>query len=62
MTLPSDYARCRGDGADECAGCDRRLTALAEQADPPRWPAWWMVPPLTVPCPERIATVKETSE
>lgn len=38
MNLPSDYARCHGDGSETCSRCERRLQIERdEQARPQRW-------------------------
>lgn len=50
MTLPNDVARCKGDQADECQSCARRVAAQ----QPARWTTWWMVPPVKRPCEYRI--------
>ena len=50
MHLPNDVARCKGDRADECQSCARKVAAQ----QPARWATWWMVPPVERPCEYRI--------
>ena len=59
MTLPRNIARCRGDGADECQSCARRIAAQAEMGG--GWPIWavWMAPPISRPCSRRIEVQQE---
>ena len=59
--LPNDLARCRGDQADECAACARRIAAQSEAGK--AWPIWrvWMVPPITRPCAARIEAAQEAA-